>query len=56
MSTVIKELEPYQGKFFTGEWPTITEMFNITLSRFPERPCFTVFEKTKKIALTYTQR
>lgn len=55
MSTVIKELEPYQGKFFTGEWPTITEMFNITLSRFPERPCFTVFEKTKKIALTYTQ-
>ena len=55
MSTVIKELEPYQGKFFTGEWPTITEMFNITLSRFPERPCFTVFEKTKKNALTYTQ-
>ena len=55
MSTVIKELEPYQGKFFTGEWPTITEMFNITLSRFPERPCFTVFEKTKKIALNYTQ-
>ena len=55
MSTVIKELEPYHEKFFTGEWPTITEMFNITLSRFPERPCFTVFEKTKKIALTYTQ-
>ena len=51
MSTVIKELEPYQGKFFTGEWPTITEMFNITLSRFPERPCFTVFEKTKKIGI-----
>lgn len=55
MSTVIKELEPYHGKFFTGEWPTITEMFNITLSRFPERPCFTVFEKSKKITLTYTQ-
>lgn len=55
MSTVIKELEPYHGKFFTGEWPTITEMFNITLSRFPERPCFTVFEKSKKITLTYTE-
>ena len=55
MSETIKELAPYKGKFFSGEWPTITEMFNITLSKFPERTCFTVFEKTKKISLNYTQ-
>ena len=36
MSETIQELAPYKGKFFEGEWPTITEMFNITLSRFPE--------------------
>ncbi len=55
MSETIQELAPYKGKFFEGEWPTITEMFNITLSRFPERTCFTVFEKSKKISFNYTQ-
>lgn len=55
MSETINELAPYKGKFFEGEWPTITEMFNITLSRFPKRTCFTVFEKSQKVSLNYTQ-
>lgn len=42
------ELDPYRGRFFSGEWPTITEMFNITLSRFPDRPCFTVYEPGRR--------
>ena len=53
MSEVVKELQPYKGKFFDGEWPTITEMFNIALSKYADRPCFTVFEKKEKICLTY---
>lgn len=53
MSEVMKELQPYKGKFFDGEWPTITEMFNIALSKYADLPCFTVFEKKEKICLTY---
>jgi len=48
------ELDPYRGRFFSGEWPTITEMFNITLSRFPDRPCFTVYEPGRR-SYSYTE-
>ncbi|MBO8469056.1 MAG: AMP-binding protein [Spirochaetes bacterium] len=37
-----------------GEWPTIPELFEMALARFPERPCFTVFEPDRK-DLTYKQ-
>ena len=30
-----------------GEWPTIPEMFEVSLKRFPDRPCFTVIDKEK---------
>jgi len=48
------ELDPYRGKFFSGKWPTITEMFNITLSRFPGRRCFTTFEPDE-IGYSFTE-
>jgi long-chain acyl-CoA synthetase len=47
-------LEEYRGKFFTGEWPTLPEMYRITVARFGERPCFTVFEPDR-ITLTYNE-
>ena len=47
-------LEEYRGKAFTGEWPTLTEMFNITVSRYPDRLCFTVFEPDR-ITLSYSE-
>ena len=37
-------LEEYKGKAFTGEWPTLPEMFRINVSRFGDYNCFTVFE------------
>jgi long-chain acyl-CoA synthetase len=37
-------LEPYRGKAFSGEWPTIPEMFRITVDRYGERNCFTIYE------------
>ncbi|GHU34564.1 long-chain-fatty-acid--CoA ligase [Spirochaetia bacterium] len=45
-------LNGYKGKFFTGEWPTFPELFRIQVSRFGDRPCFTVYEPGR-ISLTY---
>ena len=37
-----------------GEWPTIAEMFEVSLKKFPDRPCFTVIEKEKH-TITYKE-
>ena len=47
-------LDEYRGKTFNGEWPTLPEMFRITVSRYPDRNCFTVFEPDR-ITHTYRQ-
>lgn len=53
----ISFLNSYRGDFFQGEWPTVPEMFNISVSRFPERACFTDFEGENgaKRSWTYTE-
>ena len=47
-------LSDYRGKIFSGEWPTLPEMFRITVSRYGERPCFTIYEPDR-ISLNYTE-
>ena len=47
-------LDSWRGKKFTGEWPTLPEMFEITVERFPDRNCLTVFE-SERITLTYRE-
>lgn len=47
-------LDEFRGKNFTGEWPTLPEMFEITASRYPERNCLTVFEPDR-ITLSYSE-
>ena len=47
-------LEEYRGKAFAGQWPTLAEMFRITVSRYPKRLCFTIFEPDR-ISLDYTE-
>ena len=47
-------LNEYRGKAFKGEWPTLPEMFRITVSRFPDRRCFTIFDPNR-ITLNYTE-
>jgi len=47
-------LKDYRGKAFNGEWPTLPEMYKITVSRYPERACFTIYEPDR-ISLNYTQ-
>jgi long-chain acyl-CoA synthetase len=45
-------LDAWRGSAFTGEWPTLPEMFRISVERYPDRPCFTAFEP-ERVTLTY---
>ncbi len=47
-------LDAWRGKSFTGEWPTLPEMFRISVERFSPRPCFTSFEPDR-VTLTYAE-
>ena len=47
-------LDAWRGTAFTGEWPTLPEMFRITVERFPDRPCFTSFDPDR-VSLTYRE-
>ncbi len=47
-------LDSWRGTLFNGEWPTVPEMFRISAERFPDRPCFTVFE-SERVTLTYRE-
>jgi len=52
-------LDEYRGKnssglSFQGLWPTLPEMFRITVSRYGERPCFSVYEPNR-ISLNYNE-
>ncbi|MDR2159539.1 MAG: AMP-binding protein [Treponema sp.] len=47
-------LEEYRGKFFTGQWPTLPEMLRISVFRYGDRPCLTIYEPDR-ISLTYNE-
>jgi long-chain acyl-CoA synthetase len=47
-------LEEYRGKAFSGQWPTLPEMYKMTVSRYPQRACFTIYEPDR-ISLNYTE-
>ena len=47
-------LELFRGELFTGEWPTLSEMFLISTKRYPNRPCFTDFSPEKN-TLSYAE-
>ncbi len=47
-------LQEFKGSEFTGEWPTLPQLFNITCKRYPNNACFTAFAP-KELKLTYAQ-
>lgn len=49
-----KFLEKYRGTAFNGQWPTLPEMFKISVDRFPNHDCFTIIEENR-VTLTYAQ-
>jgi len=54
MNTPWAFLEEYRGSSFTGRWPTVPEMFEITCSREGDRRAFTAFEPTE-LSFTYQE-
>lgn len=50
-------LDDFRGTDFTGQWPTVPEMFFISAKRYGERPCFTDFvgEEGKKVTQSYAE-
>ncbi|MFQ3546700.1 MAG: AMP-binding protein [Termitinemataceae bacterium] len=48
-------LDAYRGTHFSGEWPTLPQMFRITVERYSQRPCFTIYEQDERISLTYQE-
>ncbi len=49
-----KVLDQYRGKKFNGEWPTLPELFSITVERFPDNRCFSIYEPDN-LFFTYKQ-
>ena len=47
-------IEPWRGKTFKGEWPTLAELITISAERFADRPCFTDFDPDRR-TYTYAQ-
>ncbi len=47
-------LDVYRGKQFEGEWPTIPQLFSITLSRLGDKKAFSQFEP-EYLSLTYRE-
>ncbi|MBR5097474.1 MAG: AMP-binding protein [Treponema sp.] len=50
-------LDEYRGKFFKTNWPTLPQMFRISVERWPDNICFVDFEGNggSKQTYTYTQ-
>ncbi len=47
-------LDAYRGTRFEGEWPTLPEMFRISVERFPDNNCFTEYNP-ERVSLSYRQ-
>jgi long-chain acyl-CoA synthetase len=47
-------LDEYRGTMVKGEWPTMPELFAITVKRFPGNACFTSYDPNRK-SLTYAE-
>lgn len=48
MYDTFKFLEEFRGKLFSGDVPTLPELFLITAARFPGRRCFTAYLPEEK--------
>jgi len=53
-ATPWKFLDEYRGTMFPGEWPTVPQLFAITVRRFPDRPCLTAYDP-ERTSLTYAE-
>ncbi len=49
-----ENLLPWKGKLYTGEFPTLPELFAVSVDRYPDRRCFTCYDPTEMV-FTYSQ-
>ncbi|MDR2509499.1 MAG: long-chain fatty acid--CoA ligase, partial [Spirochaetaceae bacterium] len=47
-------LDDFRGTDFSGEWPTLPELFRITAKRHPLRACFSIYDPDR-ISVNYTE-
>lgn len=47
-------LDEYRGSAFSGQWPTLPEVFQMNVTRFPKRRCFEAFDPVH-ISFTYEE-
>ena len=48
------QFDTYRGKEFSGEWPTIKELFHINTMRYPDNTCWKEYSP-KEFSLTYKE-
>ena len=48
-------LDGYRGKEFEGKWPSLAQLFHITVLRNPERLCWSQYVKNDEVSLTYRE-
>ena len=48
------QFDAYRGKEFSGEWPTIKELFHINTMRYPDNTCWKEYSPNE-ISLTYKE-
>ena len=48
------QFDTYRGKEFSGEWPTIKELFHINTIRYPDNTCWKEYSP-KEFSLTYKE-
>jgi long-chain acyl-CoA synthetase len=48
------DLDQFRGTQFSGQWPTVLEMFMLSLKQFPQNKCFTVFTP-ERITLSFEE-
>ena len=50
-------LDEYRGKFFKANWPTLPQMFRVSVERWPDNVCFVDFDGNggTKQSYTYTK-
>ncbi len=49
------ELKELRGTVFEGDWPSIPDMFSLTLLKFPHRPAFTQMYGETKRSITFSE-
>ncbi len=50
----LESLKKHKGSFFSGEWPTLPQLFHLTAAQFGDRACFTVYDPGRN-SITYNE-